>query len=116
MVLVSRPARHGLRFPMRPSDPNADRQRLRFAVPLSPTTSALLRLSRGRRLPDRPQRIYRMWEVDSTCRFTVFYPLVLVLLVSFILRESIALLQAGGVLSALIAVALLSNRLRQKAP
>jgi drug/metabolite transporter (DMT)-like permease len=50
------------------------------------------------------------------CPLTALYPLVVVLLVPFILHESITLVQAGGILCALIAVALLSTEPQQEAP
>jgi transporter family protein len=48
-------------------------------------------------------------KASIICPLTALYPLVVVLLVPFILRESITLLQAAGVVSALIAVVLLST-------
>ena len=47
---------------------------------------------------------------------TALYPLVVVLVVPFILRESITLLQGAGVLCALIAVGLLSAEPKPDAP
>ena len=55
-------------------------------------------------------------KASIICPLTALYPLVVVLLVPFILRESITLLQAAGVLCALIAVALLSTEPQQEAP
>jgi transporter family protein len=48
-------------------------------------------------------------KASIICPLTALYPLVVVLLVPFILHESITLLQAAGVLCALIAVVLLST-------
>jgi len=47
-------------------------------------------------------------KASIICPLTALYPLVVVLLVPFILRESVTLLQAAGVVCALIAVVLLS--------
>ena len=55
-------------------------------------------------------------KASVICPLTALYPLVVVLLVPFILRESITLLQATGVLCALIAVALLSTEPQPEAP
>jgi transporter family protein len=48
-------------------------------------------------------------KASIICPVTALYPLVVVLLVPFILHESITLLQAAGVLCALTAVVLLST-------
>jgi transporter family protein len=48
-------------------------------------------------------------KASIICPLTALYPLVVVLLVPFILHESVTLLQGLGVLSALIAVVLLSS-------
>jgi transporter family protein len=48
-------------------------------------------------------------KASIICPLTALYPLVVVLLVPFILHESVTLLQGLGVLSALIAVVLLST-------
>jgi len=48
-------------------------------------------------------------KASIICPLTALYPLAVVLLVPFILHESITLLQAAGVLCALIAVVLLST-------
>jgi transporter family protein len=47
-------------------------------------------------------------KASIICPVTALYPLVVVLLVPFILHESVTLLQAAGVLCALTAVVLLS--------
>jgi transporter family protein len=55
-------------------------------------------------------------KASIICPLTALYPLVVVLLVPFILRESMTLLQGAGVLCALIAVALLSSEPQPEAP
>ena len=48
-------------------------------------------------------------KASIICPLTALYPLVVVLLVPFLLHESITLLQGAGVICALIAVVLLST-------
>ncbi len=55
-------------------------------------------------------------KASIICPLTALYPLVVVLVVPFILHESITLLQAAGVLCALIAVVLLSTEPAAEGP
>ena len=55
-------------------------------------------------------------KASIICPLTALYPLVVVLLVPFIFRESVTPLQAAGVVCALIAVVLLSREPEEGSP